>query len=134
MLTNNRLHASVFLMAFVIAALFGCAGRPFDYHSGNEIPEGPGVFSGEDGEVTLFSTGSGNPAAEKRPAGEEPVTADEEYREFQEFQQWKEEKAEFEEFRKWKKSREGSAEYREFQEWQRWQEFRRWQQEQQKGN
>jgi hypothetical protein len=30
--------------------------EPFVYHSGNEIPEGPGLFTGESGKWTIYSS------------------------------------------------------------------------------
>ncbi|HZM34887.1 MAG TPA: hypothetical protein VFC18_10365 [Burkholderiales bacterium] len=38
------------LMAFLAA---GCAAEPVAYHSGNEIPDGPGMLTGEKGAVVL---------------------------------------------------------------------------------
>jgi hypothetical protein len=35
------------------AALAGCAGAPFEYRSQLEIPEGPGLFSGEEGALVF---------------------------------------------------------------------------------
>ena len=41
-------------LSFVIgAALAGCAAEPVPYHSGNEIPNGPGLFTGARGEFVL---------------------------------------------------------------------------------
>jgi len=129
--------------------LLSCGGKSFDYHSGNEIPEGQGVFSGEDGEFTIYDSksgwlgensekaeGAGRQDAQNTgdtkavgatvPAGETSMETDE-YKEFQEFQRWKQEKKEFEEFQKWKQSEQGSQEYQEFLEWKEWKEFKKWQ-------
>ena len=38
------------MIGFWLAA--GCAGRPFEYHSQNEIPAGAGIFSGAFAEGT----------------------------------------------------------------------------------
>ncbi len=36
-------------------ALAACAGaKPFEYHPTDEIPEGPGLFTGEDGEWVIY--------------------------------------------------------------------------------
>ena len=40
------LLASIFLTA-------GCAAEPVAYHSGNEIPRGPGLLTGPSGEFVL---------------------------------------------------------------------------------
>jgi hypothetical protein len=37
------------------AALAGCAGEPVPYHSQNEIPRGPGLLTGAQGEFVLSS-------------------------------------------------------------------------------
>jgi hypothetical protein len=33
--------------------LMGCAAEPVPYHSGNEIPRGPGLLTGPQGELVL---------------------------------------------------------------------------------
>jgi len=33
--------------------VFGCAAEPVPYHSGNEIPRGPGLLTGPSGELLL---------------------------------------------------------------------------------
>lgn len=42
-------------LALLGAALAGCAAAPFEYHSQREIPEGPGMFSGEEGAFVFRS-------------------------------------------------------------------------------
>jgi len=37
------------LLALSAAALAGCNAAPLDYHSPQDIPRGPGMFSGADG-------------------------------------------------------------------------------------
>lgn len=37
----------------VLALLGGCASEPAPYHSGNEIPRGPGLLTGPSGEFVL---------------------------------------------------------------------------------
>lgn len=39
------------LLAGMLAS--GCAGQPFAYHDANQIPQGPGLVSGEDGAFRL---------------------------------------------------------------------------------
>lgn len=34
--------------------LCGCGGEPYTYESNNELKTGPGLFSGEDGEIKIF--------------------------------------------------------------------------------
>lgn len=61
----------------VVVMLGGCAATPFDYRSHNEIPEGPGMLSGEAGAFSL------------RPGEALPPPGSQEYREFQEWREWK---------------------------------------------
>ena len=44
------------LAALALALLLAaCAGaKPFEYHPIHEIPEGPGLFTGEDGEWVIY--------------------------------------------------------------------------------
>ena len=37
----------------LLAGLAGCAAEPVPYHSGNEIPNGPGLLTGPSGEFVL---------------------------------------------------------------------------------
>jgi len=38
----------------VFLFICGCGGEPYTYESNNELKTGPGLFSGEDGEITIF--------------------------------------------------------------------------------
>ena len=42
----RALLTSIFFLA-------GCAAEPYAYHSGNEIPRGPGLLTGASGEFVL---------------------------------------------------------------------------------
>ena len=59
------------------AALAACSAAPFEYRSQTEIPEGPGMLSGEAGAFSL------------RPGATLPARDSDEYREFQEWREWK---------------------------------------------
>jgi len=148
MKNHYNMSVAVWLIGIVLMILLSCGGKSFDYHSGNEIPEGPGVFSGQDGEFTIYDSktgwlgekpeegeGAGRQVSEKTGTAEAAgalSTETDEYKEFQEFQQWKQEQKEFEEFEKWKKSKQGAKEYQEFLEWKKWREFKKWQEGQKK--
>ena len=69
-------------LLMMISLLAGCAAEPVPYHSGNEIPRGPGLLTGEKGEFVL-RTGDAAPreSAAPRNAAEE-----------REYQEWREEK------------------------------------------
>ena len=41
------------MRALLLLLLAGCAAQPAPYHSGNEIPNGPGLLSGADGAFVL---------------------------------------------------------------------------------
>ena len=144
------------LAVFCAFALLGCGakGQPAEFNqTAGEMKEGPGVFTGESGEFTVYDSKKGGPfweqsqkEAQKSPgaSGTEPQASsgktavvagetvperpvsDEEAREFQEFQEWKREKKEFQEFREWKESKKGSAEYQEFREWQEFKSYQEW--------
>jgi len=119
--------------------VLGCAdAKPFKYHSGNEIPEGPGVLTREKGEFTIYDSNKKQPAAieQAQPvsATPAPATVPEEGEAFRQFQEWKKEQSEFESFQQWKRSQQGAKEYQEFQEWKRWKEYQRWNDKQNKSN
>jgi hypothetical protein len=144
-------------IALAAAILMGCGakGRPAEFKQPiDEIKEGPGIFSGEDGEFTVYDSKKGGPfwkqSEEKSAEGVQaagkgaPPTSDtaagqtskeaqvspDEAKEFQEFQEWKQEKKEFREFLEWKESAKGSAEYREFLEWKEWKSYQEWKKQQ----
>ncbi|KJS33225.1 MAG: hypothetical protein VR64_03170 [Desulfatitalea sp. BRH_c12] len=110
------------------ALLMGCAApKPFEYHSDNEIPKGPGLFSGEKGEFKLYDD-SRKVEAPARQMATPPAPGSAEEAEFREFQEWRKDQKAFEEFKQWKQSGgQNSADYEEFRDWQRWQEYKRWQ-------
>ena len=134
----------------MISMVVGCGGKSFEYHSGNEIPDGPGVLSGEDGEFTVYDSKAASKKTEQAAdakAGPREVESSaatgaaaaaagqtDEAREYREFQQWKKDKAAFEEFQQWKQSEQGAEEYREFQQWQKWREYKKWQENQPPAN
>ena len=141
---HTHFFCLLFFCVIGLAALIGCGSQSYPYRSENEIPEGPGVFSGKDGEFTVYGSTSASrgeapePGATagnqtNTPSGEQPTsvvapTGDQAAAEaFEAFQAWKKERAEFEAFKEWKQSEKGADEYAEFLEWKRWQEFRRWQ-------
>ena len=137
----------VFAFLFTMA---GCGGKSFDYHSDNEIPNRPGVFSKEPEGYTVYDSKTGwtpKDSAEAPENGKEVVDKpgdnrktegaaiggeeSAEMKEYREFQEWKNEKKEFEEFQEWKKSKQGAKEYQEFLEWKKWKEYKKWQENQQ---
>ncbi len=146
MRTNRLIAITISLAAMMVWMIAGCGGRSFEYTPPDEIKPGPGVFSGEEGEFTLYNSKNGagkkktttdaqSPkAAEATIGASAAASSDTDTAEFQEFQQWKNEKKAFEEFQRWKKSAQGSKEYREFQQWQKWREYENWKKSQQTGN
>jgi hypothetical protein len=135
-MNKHLLSTTTLFFLFALLGIAGCGGQPFNYHSDNEIPEGPGVFSKEKGAFTVYSSNSGQgestvktkeAAATDTEAALPASKAASEKTEFEAFQEWKQEQAEFNEFKAWKQSQDGAEEYAEFLEWKRWQEYRRWQ-------
>ncbi len=137
----------------VLAALvlIGCGakGKPAEFkQTAGEMKEGPGVFTGKEGEFAVYDSKKGGPfwdhskeqSGEAPEAGqtvtaagatsEEPELSPETAREFQEFQEWKQEQKEFREYLEWKNSAKGSAEYREFLEWKEWKSYQEWKKQQ----
>ena len=123
-ITVSRLR--YLLICFTLIVLAGCSGKPFTPDTPGEIPSGPGVLSGEDGEFTIYDSESGLFGKKKKKKGSETAGDDAEAKEFQEFQQWKKEAQEFREFQEWKKTSPDSDEYREFLEWRKWKKYKEW--------
>ena len=106
------------LSTLLATALVGCGGKAFDYHPQNEIPKGPGLFSGEDGAFVLISD-----KKQSRPQTETAADKRPEAASFQEFR-------EFQEFQRCKTSAKDGPEYREFHEWREWKAYRTWKERQ----
>ena len=113
----------------VAFALSSCGGKSYDYKPQTEIPEGPGVFSGEDGEFTVYDSKSASQEKEAA-AGSKSAPQAAEAAAGAGADAQSDEAAEFEEFQRWKESEQGAEEYREFQQWQQWREYKKWQESQ----
>ncbi len=120
-----RTNVTRWLIALLAIVMTGCAAKRFEYRSATEIPEGPGMLSGEKGAFVLYSdsdvqggvataapNASSSSAASATAATSAPATDAE--------------RREFEEFKRWKEANRDSAEYREFREWQEWKAFQAW--------
>lgn len=144
MIMQKRLFSLSLVWMAGFLMILGCANsKPFKYHSGNEIPEGPGLLSREKGEFTIYDSNkkASAPAQQETTvnspsvsAPSVPAPAAEDGEAFRQFQEWKQEQAEYEAFQEWKQSQKGAQEYQEFQEWKRWKEYQRWNDEQKKSN
>jgi hypothetical protein len=152
----HRNKSTLWVLLWIVLAaalLMGCGtkGKPAEFEqTAGEMKQGPGVFTGEEGEFTVYDSKKGGPFWEhqkeqsgvaSQQAGKETQTVagqtpgetqvtPEEARDFQQFQEWKQEQKEFREFMEWKKSAKGSAEYREFLEWKEWKSYQEWKQQQ----
>ena len=133
------------IISMVMIIAVGCGGKSFEYTPPDEMKPGPGVFSGEEGEFTVYDSKTASKQKEEAVKSKSvPQTAEaaagaaaagaaaqsDEAKEFEDFQRWKKDKEAFEEFQRWKQSEQGSEEYREFQEWQKWREYKKWQESQ----
>ena len=43
-----------FIVVLAATSLVACGGQPLRYTPVDEVPEGPGLFTGEDGEITIY--------------------------------------------------------------------------------
>lgn len=96
------------LLALGLAA---CSATPTEYTHPGEVPEGPGIFTGEEGSVGL-ATAEADGRQEKRNESDGSAAGcacpdGEELQAYREFLRWKAEAV-------------GTPEYREFQQWREW--------------
>ncbi len=90
------------LLGSLLAVTFaGCGGTYYERTPVDAIPEGPGMFTGPEGAITLNTE-------RKSPSSPEEAN---EFRDFKEFQRWKAspDYAEFQEWRRWKTEQESKA-------------------------
>lgn len=93
----------------VCLGLGACAQQPFDYHSGREIPQGPGMMTGEDGRAVLYRSADSAASTPGAAASHtEPSPSFEAYRAYM----------------AWRDTAPGTPEYEEFLQWLEWQEYR----------
>ena len=71
--TGRYIQAGLLLACLLLIA--NCGGQSFVYQPAKDHPPGPGLFSGEDGEFKLISTGSED---EDYPVSQEEKGEDEE--------------------------------------------------------
>ena len=99
--------------------LSACAISPSqdsDFVNYGEEPEGPGVFSGDSGEILLFDDDDTGASAESGPAPSGLSASD-----------WEE----FNAFKRWLRSREArDDQYLEFQQWRQFEQYKSWQESQ----
>jgi len=54
---KNRMRVSKTVLGGVLLLVSsGCVGEPFEYIPDDGLKPGPGLFSGEDGEITILNT------------------------------------------------------------------------------
>lgn len=97
------------LLAAAVAA-GGCSAKRFEYDDKAEIPEGSGIFSGEEG---AFQIGEANVTASQEASRQSVDCACPDREEFEEFEAYRE-------FLRWKAQAFGTRAYREFQDWRVW--------------
>ena len=135
----RKQYFMIALMVLTSALLItGCQNaKPFEYHSDNEISEGPGIFSKDKGKFTIYDSNKDDKSASEtssadgatqaadgtKPLDQSKLDNDQD---FKAFQAWKADQKEFEAFEEWKRSKDSDPEYKEFQEWQRWKEYKKW--------
>lgn len=94
---------------FLLALGLTACGTPAEYRHPGDIPEGPGMLTGEDG-VARLSTEEGEGGEEGRDAAARESCACPEGEELEAYR----------EFLRWKADTVGTPEYREFQDWREW--------------
>lgn len=110
---------NILLVSLLAAVVAGCGGKPIhkDRYP-DEIPEGPGMFTGPAGSYTIYdSEKKGDKSANSAAAPQSPSSTD--ARDFEEFR-------DYQEFLRWKEKAKGTPEYREFQEWREWRSYKSW--------
>lgn len=88
----------------LVLGLAAC-GTPAEYRHPGETPEGPGMFTGEEGAVRFSTDENESAQAANRDGCECPDT---------------EELEAYRQFLRWKAEAVGTPEYREFQDWREW--------------
>ena len=51
---RRTIRAWWFIVVLTAAGLVACGGQPFQVTPVDEVPKGPGLLSGEDGEFTIY--------------------------------------------------------------------------------
>ncbi len=102
----------------------GCAGKPFDYQPVDEIPEGPGVFTGEKGYIGIGSPGFGGQSSPDKPEvvdqqSQMSSNPDENASEFQAYLEWKNEALQ-------NPDSAANVEYQDFLRWKEWRDYQKW--------
>jgi hypothetical protein len=93
----------------VLALGLAACGTPSEYRHPGEIPDGPGMFTGEDGVARISTDGEDAEAGSAQPSergGCECADGDE--------------LEAYRAFLRWKAEAVGTPEYREFQDWREW--------------
>lgn len=111
------------LVATASLFLFACQQKPIDYQPIGDIPQGPGLFSGEDGEFNLYHSRN-QPSADTNASQQDKEQATQSERNHQQEQ-------DYQNFKAWQ-ARQGdtnSSEYQEFKAWQEWKALQQTQQQ-----
>lgn len=104
----------------LVLGLAACSATPYEYQEPGEVPEGPGVFTGDEGAVGVTT---GEQAGEPSQAGADTASAGQSAGATAPGDCACPEGAELEayrEFLRWKAEAVGTPEYREFQDWREW--------------
>lgn len=110
-------RTALVVIAAILASCATVPGENKDIVVSGEAAEGPGVFSGERGEIVFFADDEASAPGGDAGTGQaprQPAAAD-----------WKE----FEAFKRWLKAREEQDDdYREFLQWRQFEAYKTWQQ------
>ena len=98
----------------LVLGLTACSARPFEYRDQTEIPEGEGVFTGEDGAIRVADgDNEGDTSAGAQEVETTSSSADCACPEGAELEAYRA-------FLRWKAEAVGTPEYEEFQDWRAW--------------
>ncbi len=124
----------------MLVTVLGCSGVAFEPDAPGEMSSGPGVFTKESGEFTLYSSEKGEQQGSAPASGsdaEKALTSETEVREtaagqpaaasaipssasgagdYKEFELWKE-------YQEWKRS---NPDTQDFEDWKKWKEYQEW--------
>jgi hypothetical protein len=111
---------------FYTALLAGCSVGPYEEPEDPQVPEGPGVFSGADGELTYSDFFGDGKKKARRKGGDNSQTYYPTYSDVDVPAVDEQSFRDFEEFKAWRRAQDPkSPDFQEYQDWRAYQQYRR---------